>query len=164
MIPEISKSASNNPPLLHRKVLLVDEDLRDLHYYAAILQGHGHEFRIIPSYAEGWLALEKEHFDFVIINQGSREFEGRALLQRAIEIERHLPVLVLTDCLDMGCYLEAMQLGAADYLEKPVLAAELMRLIETHVRPYRIAARATGAAELPRKGRIPLRRLRRGEP
>ena len=146
MIPEISKSASNNPPLLHRKVLLVDESLRDLQYYSAILQGQGHEVRIVPSYAEGWLALEKEDFDFVIINQGSREFEGRALLQRAIEIERHLPVLVLTDCLDMGCYLEAMQLGAADYLEKPVLAAELMRLIETHVRPYRIAARAAGAA------------------
>jgi DNA-binding NtrC family response regulator len=146
MIPEVSKSASKHPPLLHRKVLLVDEDARDLQYYAAILQAQGHEVRVVPSYAEGWLVLEKEHFDFVILSQGSREFEGRVVLQHAIEIERHLPVLVLTDCLDMGCYLEAMQLGAADYLEKPVLPAELMRLIETHIRPYRLAARAAGAA------------------
>lgn len=146
MIPEISKSASKNPRLVHGKVLLVDESPRDLQYYAAILQGQGHEVRAVPSYAEGWLALEKEHFDFIIVSQGSREFEGRVLLQRATEIERHLPVLILTDSLDMGCYLEAMQLGAADYLEKPVLPSELVRLIETHVRPHTIAARAAGAA------------------
>jgi DNA-binding NtrC family response regulator len=146
MIPEVCKSASKHAPLLHRKVLLVDQDARDLQYYAAVLQAQGHEVCVVPSYAEGWLALEKEHFDFVILSQGSREFEGRVVLQHAIEIERHLPVLVLTECLDMGCYLEAMQLGAADYLEKPVLPAELMRLIETHIRPYRLAARAAGAA------------------
>ena len=146
MIPEASMSASNNPPLLHRKVLLVDEDRRDLHYYAAILQGHGHEVRIVASYAEGWLALDKEHFDFVIVSQGTRAFEGRVLLQHAIEIERRLPVLVLTDCLDMGCYLEAMQLGAADYLEKPVLPSELLRLIETHIKRCGITTRAAGAA------------------
>jgi len=98
------------------------------------------------SYAEGWLALDKERFDFVIVSQGTREFEGRALVQHALEIERRLPVLVLTNCLDLGCYLEAIQLGAADYLEKPILPSEIARLIETHVRPYHIAARAAGAA------------------
>ncbi len=146
MTPEISKSASKNPPLVHRKILLVDESLKDLQYYAAILQWQGHEVRTALSYAEGWLALERERFDFVIVSQGSREFEGRVLLQHAIEIERHLPVLVLTDCLDMGCYLEAMQLGAADYLEKPVLPSEIARLMETHVRPCNVVARAAGAA------------------
>ena len=146
MTLEISKSVSKIPPLARRKILLVDESLRDLQYYAAVLQERGHEVRIAPSYAEGWLALEREHFDFVIVSQGSSEFEGRVLVQRAIEIERYRPVLVLTDCLDMGCYLEAMQLGAADYLEKPVLPSEIARLIETHVRPCKVAAQVAGAA------------------
>ena len=146
MTPEISKLVSKNPRLAHKKVLLVDESPRDLQYYAAILQGQGHEVRIFPSYSEGWRALEKERFDFVIVSQGSRDFEGRVLLQRAIEIERRLPVLVLTDCLDMGCYLEAMQLGAADYVEKPVLPLELARLMETHAGPQSTAVRAAGAA------------------
>ena len=146
MTSEITRLASNSLPLVHRKILLVDESVRDLQYYAAILQWQGHEVRSAPSYTEGWRALDKERFDFVIVSQGSRQFEGRAVVQRAIEIERRLPVLVLTDCLDMGCYLEAMQLGAADYLEKPVLPSEMARLIETHVRPYSLGARAAGAA------------------
>jgi hypothetical protein len=33
----------------------------------------------------------------------------------AARLHRHMPVLLLTECLDIGCYLEAMQLGAADY-------------------------------------------------
>lgn len=146
MTPETSRSASRNPSPVHRKVLLVDENPKDLQYYTTILQWHGHEVRIAPSYGDGWLALDKEHFDFVIISQGSRAFEGRGLVQHAIEIERHLPILVLTNCLDMGCYLEAMQLGAADYLEKPVLPSEIAHLIETHVKSYKIAAQAAGAA------------------
>ena len=32
--------------------------------------------------------------------------------------------MVLTECLDMGYYLEAMQLGAADYVEKPLRAVQ----------------------------------------
>ena len=55
-------------------------------------------------------------------------------MKRVIEIDRRLPVLVLTECLDMDCYLEAMQLGAVDYVEKPLRPDEVARLVETHVR------------------------------
>ena len=55
-------------------------------------------------------------------------------MKRVIEIDRRLPVLVLTECLDMDSYLEAMQLGAVDYVEKPLRPDEVARLVETHVR------------------------------
>jgi DNA-binding NtrC family response regulator len=48
---------------------------------------------------------------------------------------RRTPVVVLTRCLEMNCYLEAMQLGAADYLEKPVAPAEFERLVTTYFEP-----------------------------
>ncbi len=57
------------------------------------------------------------------------------MLQRAIEIDRRTPILVVTRCLDINCYLEAMQLGALDYLERPLAASEITRLVETHSRP-----------------------------
>jgi len=41
-------------------------------------------------------------------------------------------VLVLTRCLEMKCYLEAMQLGAADYLEKPLTPMEFERVVKAH--------------------------------
>ncbi len=125
-----------------RKLLLVDEDLRDLDCYSAILRQQGYEVWTCASYAEGAGCVEAENFDFIVVDQGTQAFEGRCVLVRAIEIDRRKPVLVLTHCLDMGCYLEAMQLGAVDYLEKPLTASEMARVVETHLRPRSAAAGA----------------------
>jgi two-component system, NtrC family, nitrogen regulation response regulator NtrX len=119
------------------KVLLVDPNAGDLKYYASVLLGQGHEVRACASYDEGTLQLTRERFHLIIVNQGSRNFEGHVLVKRAIEVDRQLPVLVLTECLDMSSYLEAMQLGAVDYVEKPLRADEVARLVETHVRVAR---------------------------
>jgi hypothetical protein len=53
---------------------------------------------------EGLRHLEFEVFNFIIVNQGSFEFEGRYVLVRVIDIDRHTAVLVLTRSVDMGCY------------------------------------------------------------
>jgi DNA-binding NtrC family response regulator len=118
----------------------------DLEYYRSVLLGQGHEVTACTSHTEGTLLLERDRFDLIIVNQGSRNFEGRLMVERAIEIDRHMPVLVLTECLDIGCYLEAMQLGAADYVEKPLRADEVARLVETHVQRHDQMARTAGPA------------------
>lgn len=115
------------------KVLLVDEDPGELSFYQAMLRKNGFEVQTAASPGEGLRCLEQKHYDFIVLNQGSHAFEGRVLLARAIELDRRTPVLVLTDVVDMGCYLEAMQLGAVDYLEKPIHGTQLVRLIETNV-------------------------------
>ena len=122
------------------RVLLVDEDFRDLEYYRSILLQRGYEVRVIGSYSEAEQCLRKEVFDFVIVGQGSNAFEGRPVVERALEIDRHTPVVVLARCLYISCYLEAMQLGATDYIEKPLTPLEISRLIETHLRtPHMVA-------------------------
>jgi two-component system phosphoglycerate transport system response regulator PgtA len=126
--------------LTRRRVLLVDEDARDLQYYGAVLQEEGYEVRACESFAQGVECLDKETYDFVVVSQGSRAFEGRFLLERVMAVDRRTPVLVLTRSVDMYCYMEAMQLGAVDYLEKPLPPAEIVRIVETHLRPCAAAA------------------------
>jgi len=46
----------------------------------------------------------------------------------------------VTRCLNMKCYVDAMHLGALDYLESPQASVEIARLIETHSRPHGAAA------------------------
>jgi two-component system phosphoglycerate transport system response regulator PgtA len=128
--------AQENSHLLWRaRVLLVEPDARDRQYYSAILQRQGFEVYACTSYNDAERILATGPVDFAVINQGSRAFEGRTLLERVLTIDRHIPVVVLTRAVDMNCYLEAMQMGAVDYLEKPLSAEEVLRLIETHLRP-----------------------------
>ena len=116
-----------------RKVLLVDEEAGDLRILRLTLEGQGFEVFSCTSYDAAILCLESEPFDFVVVSQGTRAFEGRSVLDRAIQLDRRRPVLVLPRCIDMRCYLEAMQLGAIDYLEKPIPPLELLRFVQTHV-------------------------------
>ena len=151
MIPDFARrtqppATAEGRPYASRKVLLVDPNPGDLEHYRSFLLGQGHAVRACASYTEGTLMLDRDRFDLIIVNQGSRNFEGRVLVEQAIEIDRHLPVLVLTECLDIGCYLEAMQLGAADYVEKPLRADEVARLLETHVGRYDRMGRTAGGA------------------
>ena len=114
------------------KALLVDEYPEDLQFYSTILEAYGYRIRRCSSYHEGVHCLGDEVFDFVIVSQGTPNFEGSRVLKRAAEINRSLPVLVVARFPDMGCYLEAMQLGAVDYLVEPLTVSELGRVLENH--------------------------------
>lgn len=122
------------------KVLLVDDDLQDLKYYEVILRAGKFDVVACGSYreAEGWLTSGV--FDFVILSQGGPDFEGRQVLEWAIAVDRNLPVLVLTSRHEIRCYLDAVQLGAVDYVEKPVNPSDLMWILETHLKPAGQAA------------------------
>ena len=116
------------------RLLVVDEDIADTCQYCPLLRESGFEVHCLCSYSEGADCVCREPVDLVIVSQGGPAFEGRCVVERAIERDRHTPVLVLTRNVDMNCYIEAMQLGAFDYLEKPVGAQEMLKLVGTHLR------------------------------
>lgn len=115
------------------KVLLVDEDSEYLEHVRRVTQGMGYSVHACNSYDEGIRKLESGAFDFVIVGQGSRFFEGRCVVERANMISRQLPVVVVARQLEMECYLEAMQLGAFDYVADPSVGAEIARLLRNHL-------------------------------
>jgi two-component system C4-dicarboxylate transport response regulator DctD len=115
------------------KILLVDEEAGDLRTLRLTLEGQGFEVFTCTSYEAAIICLEKEPFDFVVVSQGTQAFEGRRVLDHAMQLDRRRPVLVVTRCIDMHCYLEAMQMGAIDYLEKPVPPLDLLRFVRAHV-------------------------------
>ena len=134
---------SNDEPHLHPtessvprgRALLVDEDEKDLKHFTTLLGRLGYSVRAFANYREAEGCLANEHFDFVIVSQGSPAFETHHLVEFTLARDRYTPVVVLTRCLQMNCYLQAMQLGAADYVEKPLSPAEFKHLVTTYGRP-----------------------------
>jgi DNA-binding response OmpR family regulator len=142
MTADVFAQQETEPATQSAKLLLVDEDAGDLRTLRLILEGQGFQVTTCTTYEAGVQCLEAEHFDFVVVSQGTQAFEGREVLNRAMEINRHRPVLVVTRCLEMPCYLEAMQMGAIDYLVKPIPPADLLRFVRAHIQ----YARQAGAA------------------
>ena len=137
MPPETTKQPVPQQPQTSAKLqfLLVDEDHNDLEYYRALLEKQGYIACVSDSYESAVCSLEHEPFDFVLVGQGTAAFEGRCVLEQALDLDRRRPVVILSRCLDMNCYLEAMRLGAADYLEKPISPVEMARVVATYVHP-----------------------------
>lgn len=115
------------------RVLMVMDDPASLEHHSELLRLLGYEVLACESYGEGLTILQNEAFDLVTVGQGSMFFEGRDVVIRALELNRSIPVLVLARNSDMENYMEAMQLGAVDYLEMPVPPGEFMRVLRTHL-------------------------------
>jgi len=103
----------------HATVLLVFEELQELDGYGSLLCTLGYSIRVCNSVAEGIKALETENFSLVIVGQGTPAFEGRQVLERSLQLDPNIPVLIIARALNVHCYLDAMDLGAIDYLERP---------------------------------------------
>jgi DNA-binding NtrC family response regulator len=113
-------------------VLLVDEDLEYLESIRRVIQGSGHSVNACCSYTEGIRQMESGDFDLVIVGQGSSNFEGRCVLECATAFDRHLPVVVVARNIEMRCYLEAMQLGAIDYISPDLSGLEIARMVQKY--------------------------------
>jgi len=117
-----------------QKVLLVDQNDRDLHYYRLILESQGYDVVSCPSFEAGAQRLESESFDFIMIDQGTSAFEGKKLVERALQLNPPRAVLVTAAYADESCHLDAMQIGAVAYMQKPLAPSVFLPLVRAHVR------------------------------
>jgi DNA-binding response OmpR family regulator len=122
-------------------VLMVDENPNDLKYHAELFETLGFTvFRCASYEAAIYSILHGRTFDLAVVDQGSASFDGRVVLRY---LRPFTPFVVWTRNYCMECYLEAMGLGAAEYLEKPISVAEINRVVRECLRRSPIAARKT---------------------
>ena len=113
--------------LIALDVLIVDENLNDLKYYAELFETEGLRVFRCDSYAAAINSiLLGRTFDLAVVDQGSPAFEGRVVLRY---LRPSTPFVVLTRDYRIDCYREAIGLGAAEYLEKPISLGQISRAL-----------------------------------
>jgi DNA-binding NtrC family response regulator len=115
-----------------RKVLIFDEDIEDLTRHAEPFEAHGCEVHKCMSVETAMRCIEREEFDFAVVDQGSSAFEGLRVIRHLVRYNLPTPFVVVARCKDLMCYQQALTLGATDYLEKPVSSAEMNWIIKNH--------------------------------
>ncbi|MGY2048145.1 response regulator [Methylobacterium sp. JK268] len=78
--------------------------------------------------------LGEERVDLVILDLGLPDIRGLELLRRLRESHRDLPVVVLSSRTDESGKVEALDLGADDYVTKPFGMGELLARLRTALR------------------------------
>lgn len=129
---------SQKSPQITGKILLVDPNRLDLETYADVLQHFGHEVRMCPSYDGARQLLERDSFDLVIVGQSGSQFGGRTVLEQLHAGEDRVPSLVLSKNTDMDSYVQAMSLGAADCIGKPVPPQRFKHAVDACLLPQTV--------------------------
>ena len=101
------------------KILLLDDEPQIRRAVALHLTKNGHEVVSCENGREGLVCLERENFDLIITDLKMPELSGSELLQKMREEKIEIPVIVLTGFASVESAVEAMKLGAADYITKP---------------------------------------------
>ncbi|SPE31954.1 hypothetical protein SBA2_640045 [Acidobacteriia bacterium SbA2] len=112
---------------------MVFDDHQDLETYGSALCSLGYRILMCNSANEAIQVLENEDVSVVIVSQGTHAFEGRRVLEKSIQLHPNVPVLVIARVLDMHSYLDAMDLGASDYLEQPD-PQDMLWVLDTEMR------------------------------
>jgi DNA-binding NtrC family response regulator len=90
----------------------------------------GHEVEAADDGEAGWRLLEQQDYDVLLCDINMPQLDGIGLLRRTRERCQNPPeVIMLTGQATVETAIEAMKLGAYDYLTKPYRIAELSALV-----------------------------------
>ena len=119
------------------RVLLVDDDATLRQTLAIGLRAEGHDVLVAADGRSALQAVTEDQPDLVVLDLGLPDLSGVEVLRQLRSFSR-LPVVVLSARDGSGDKVEALDLGADDYVTKPFGADELLARI-------RAAARRAGS-------------------
>jgi DNA-binding NarL/FixJ family response regulator len=134
------------------KILVIDDDAMMRRQITALLAEEGYATVEARNGREGVALASKERPNLVLCDITMPELNGHRVLEavRADGPIAHLPFIFLTGWGEKEDLRTGMNLGADDYLVKPVEPAELLAAVKTRLRRHQSAGRgATPAAATP---------------
>jgi two-component system response regulator FlrC len=112
-----------------RRILVVDDEAGVREFVAEALEADGYETAAVGSAESALAELAKSSFGLLFTDLKMPGIGGLELLTRAREMQPELEVIVLTAQGSVDTAVEAMKLGAFDFIQKPVSGPQELRLL-----------------------------------
>jgi CheY-like chemotaxis protein len=114
-----------------KKVLIVDDDVRNVFALASVLEGYGMEVAYAENGRDALGKLEEQPVDLVLMDLMMPELDGYETIQalRKRDEFQRLPVIALTAKAMKGDRDRSIEAGASDYITKPVDTDQLLSLM-----------------------------------
>ena len=124
------------------KVLIIDDDTFVCKQLKTYLQKNGFDAVVAYSANNGLKALKSGGIFFVFCDYRLPDADGMELFERIRKLDPRVPVVFMTAYADVRTAVKAIQAGALDYVTKPLIPEEILKLIRREV------SRDTGAPRL----------------
>jgi DNA-binding NarL/FixJ family response regulator len=121
---------------MKKKILVIEDEPEMRRNIAALLRYHDYEPIIAENGRCGLEAARRDKPDLILCDVMMPELDGHGVLQalQADSLLARVPFIFLTAKGEKHDLRSGMNLGADDYLTKPVANADLVRAVETRLR------------------------------
>jgi two-component system response regulator HydG len=122
------------------KILLVDDDARMRTAVLKVLSSEGHSVVSVGSGSEAIHLLRTHDIVLVISDLVLPDLDGTAVLKAARELRPEIEVVMITGHGSVEKAVEAMRLGAYDFIEKPIDSVGLCKVVAKALEKQRLTA------------------------
>ena len=110
-------------------ILLVDDDIEYLKSMKKFLERSGYAATIVADGLEALEAIDEKMFDLILSDFRMPSLDGMELMKEIRRKKLDMPVVFITGYGEVESYMDLMNLGAFDYLNKPVDMNEILRIV-----------------------------------
>ena len=116
-------------------ILIIEDDLMFQRALKRALESVGHQVSIADSGLVGLELLQERIPDAVLLDLilGDEDLDGLEVLARTRPLNPELPIIMMTGHACVETAVEAMKLGASDYVQKPLNIDEVLLLIDRSI-------------------------------
>lgn len=111
------------------KILVIDDDVSFCSMIKTFLNKKGFETSGVFSFLEAEQLIKKQNFDLVLTDVRLPDSDGVKILQFVKDINPEIQVILMTGYADIKTAVNAMKLGAFDYVSKPINSDEILHTI-----------------------------------
>ncbi len=135
------------------RVLVVDDDRTLREGTASVLQMDGHAVTSTGRGEEAMELVRRRKFDLVLVDLYMTPISGMEILRACLDTHRDTIVVVMTGNPSVASSIEALRMGAWDYLPKPFSASHLQVLVGRAAHAVSSARESREQAASPSGGR-----------
>ncbi len=122
------------------RILVVDDEEDITEVLADLLSEMGYDVETARDGQEAWERIQADPHHVVITDLKMPRMDGLGLLQAIREAGHHSAVIIMTGFATVETAIEALKIGAYDYILKPFKVGELLQVVERAVEKLRLEA------------------------
>lgn len=112
------------------KILVVDDDTAHLNMLRIVLKSLGHVVETATDGGDAVRLAKEKPCDLILMDVRMAQMDGIEALRQIKECNPAIPIIIMTAYSSVDTAVEAMKLGAYDYLTKPLNFEEMKILVE----------------------------------
>jgi PAS domain S-box-containing protein len=120
------------------RLLIVDDEALHMKALCDTLEQEGYATTGFTAGKDALEALKRQEFDLLLTDLMMPEMDGISLLQAAFEIDKNLVAILMTGQGTISTAVDAMKIGALDYVLKPLKVSTVLPVISRALKVRRL--------------------------